>query len=128
SNSGVATYPLSYVVNCAIAQFAYNGGGNEPGCPLAGLVAPASSVLLYEGSSQNGAAVNLLDPDEAISPSNNGGGNWSGIGVGLAPYSGSSEVAGCTSAGHDVPLAAGRHDNSSFFNEYLMADGHIKGL
>ena len=130
ANSGVATYPLSYVQNCVIAQYATDGSGPEPGCPLAAMSAPASSVLLYEGSSQSGGAVNILDLDEAINSGNNGGGNWSGIGVGLAPQRSQSggEVAGCISVGHDVPLAAARHDSTSNLNEYLMADGHVKAL
>jgi prepilin-type N-terminal cleavage/methylation domain-containing protein/prepilin-type processing-associated H-X9-DG protein len=129
TSNGVSLYPLSYVENCAIGQFS---GSNriQQGCPLAALTAPTSTVLLYEGNgAQKGSGgnvndVNLLDSDEASV----NGSAWSGLGLGLAPISGNSVVAGCTSTSKDVPVSAGRHNNTSYLNEYLMCDGHVKAL
>jgi len=113
-------YPVSYAENAAIAK--HSGEVRlQNGCVLADLAAPSSSVLLYE--SGDGATVNLLDTAEA-----NSNGAVSGLGLGLSPYSAAREVSGCTSSIYDSRLNAGLHNTTSFTNQYLLADGHVKTL
>ena len=103
---------VSYSENAAIADFP-TANQTMSGCPLASFLAPASTVLLFECPGY-GVQLTANPPDLRDSR----------IGVGLAPVG----PTGCASAGHDAALAANRHDSTSYFDNYLMADGHVKGL
>jgi prepilin-type N-terminal cleavage/methylation domain-containing protein len=122
--------PVSYVENQTIAQ-GINGIVPTnifrigPGCTLASMTAPASSVLLYEGP---GVDVDFIDAvtdpagDAAVSEVT------SKIGVGLAPTGVPAGLCASTTHSHDWPLAATLHDATTYRDNYLMADGHVKAL
>jgi prepilin-type N-terminal cleavage/methylation domain-containing protein len=122
---GTATgtaYPVSYAINTVIAQYGGTTHSDSPygnytqGCPQSAIAAPASSVLLYEDA---GKQIQLLNPMDGV------GDQVADLGIGLTP----AGTTGCNKGpSYDVPLIANRHDSSMFFNEYLMADGHVKGL
>ena len=117
-------YPESYSANTNIMQYGgpiFTSPGSCPtaGCPLSALAAPASTVLLYECAGKQLMITNYED---------NVGDQGGNIGIGV----GATGAPACSTYGKqpgwEIPVIANRHDSTSFFNNYLMADGHVKGL
>jgi prepilin-type N-terminal cleavage/methylation domain-containing protein len=114
--------PVSYAINTVVAQYGGTTHTDHPygnytqGCPLSAFSATASTVLLYE---DQGKQIQITAPMDGV------GDIVSDLGIGLSPIG----ATGCNPGpSYDVPLAANRHDPSTYLTEYLMADGHAKGL
>ncbi len=103
----------SYAENANIAHYPYGGTPLVNGTPLSVIQAPASSVLLFEDP---GYALDVTNPTEV----------YSQIGYGTQPVG----ATNCTTTNTDftAKIAANRHDQTTYLDNYLMADGHVKML
>jgi len=120
---GVTMYRFSYIQNSYFGRYQEDPATHiTPGCPLAAIAAPASTVLLFEGDTQ-------FHP---------GGAPGSG-GVGGTPIvynEGSIDNSCCdysfsfdgSNADYAAPIAVSRHDPTQKLNNYLAADGHAKAV
>jgi len=149
--------PVSYVANDYIlANGAFNWSGNGSGgnsfskntigMPAAGLKAPASTVLMYEGDTALDTAGAVFGGFNFFNPNNGAADNDSVSSFGVVDKTNGGNP-GANTGFVAMPIATNRHDrggpaglkapNSGYAaatgfttgrNTYLMADGHVKFL
>ncbi|BDI30459.1 hypothetical protein CCAX7_25100 [Capsulimonas corticalis] len=120
-------YPISYAENAVIAGYGGATASSNPygnytgGCPLSVMAAPASTVMLYECQGQQILIGNPMEGVGDILPRGD-------TGIAIGPTGANACATYGKQPSWEVPLAANRHDATSFLNPYLMADGHVKAL
>jgi len=132
-----STVICSYATNINMSN--WPGAQITTGFPLSMLIAPASTVLLFE-CTQNGRGywniATPTDPNEGSDYGNNssmggkgGAAGYTGNTPGTGSNTASSPIPGCTTTNQvDAVLDTNRHDPVQYWDNYLMSDGHVKGL
>jgi len=135
-----STVLCSYAMNLGISNWNPSGGVQvTPGFPISQLTSPPLTVLLFECRQNGRGYYNMAtptDPNEGVdftdtaSQAGNGyaAGDVSGT-PGASATTGVSPIPGCSQGAQvDAVLDTARHDPIQYWDNYLLCDGHVKGI